>query len=158
MNRRLIAVLAVLVFFSVTDFGVAADDIKSVASDDPEMVAAIKKARETLPMFFNALAHPKPSQKSFLLKVVFRQRAEVEHIGLPDLVLSGKKANGVVADEPGTRGLRFMQRVSFDPADITDWMFIEDGKLVGGYTTRLLRERMSAEERKELDASAPYKF
>ena len=51
-----------------------------------------------------------------------------------------------------------MQWVSFDPDDITDWMYIEDGRLIGGYTTRLLRERMSPEERKQLDASAPYKF
>ena len=124
--------------------------------NDPQMVTAINKARSTLPMFFDALALPKASQKSFLL-IAFRRGDEVEHIWLADLNLSGKKPQGVVADEP-QKGFRFMQQVSFDPADITDWMYIDGGKLVRGYTTRLLRERMSPEERNQLDASAPYKF
>jgi len=136
----------------------AADNIKGVRSDDPQMIAAIEKARATLPKFFDALARPKPNQTGFVLKVAFRRGDEVEHIWVADLNLAGNKPRGVIADEPRMKGLRFMRQVSFDAADITDWMYIEDRRLVGGYTTRLLRERMSPEERKQLDASVPYKF
>jgi uncharacterized protein YegJ (DUF2314 family) len=137
---------------------VAAVDTKSVPSDDLQMIAAIKKARSTLQQFFKALAHPKLSQNSFLVRVAFLEGEEVEHIWIADLDLSGKTPQGVIAEKPGIVRLRFMQWVSFDPDDITDWMYIEDGRLVGGYTTRLLRERMSPEERRQLDASAPYRF
>lgn len=51
-----------------------------------------------------------------------------------------------------------MQRVEFEPLYISDWMYIEDGYLVGGYTTRVIRDRMTEEERKKHDAQAPYKF
>jgi hypothetical protein len=38
------------------------------------------------------------------------------------------------------------QRVPIDFAHVSDWMFVDGGKLVGGFTTRLLRMRMSPEE------------
>ena len=158
MRHSVSAVATSLLLVLSTLSAVAADNVVGVPSDDPQMVAAINKARGSLHQFFDALAHPKPNQKSFLLKVAFRHGDEVEHIWVADLNLSGKKPQGVIADEPRMKGLRFMQQVSFDPADITDWMYIEDGKLVGGYTTQLLRQRMSSEERKQLDASVPYKF
>jgi uncharacterized protein YegJ (DUF2314 family) len=44
----------------------------------------------------------------------------------------------VVANEPRIKGLSYMERVSFLPAQITDWMYMQDGKLVGGFTTRVL--------------------
>ena len=119
------------------------------------MIAAIKKARSTLQQFLKAQAHPKLSQNSFLLRVAFLEGEKVEHIWIADLDLSGKTPLGIIAEEPRIKRLRFMQWVSFDPNDITDWMYIEDGRLIGGYTTRLLRERMSPEEWKQLDASAP---
>jgi uncharacterized protein YegJ (DUF2314 family) len=37
-------------------------------------------------------------------------------------------------------------------------MYVDNGTLVGGYTTRLLRKRLTPEERKELDARVPYRF
>lgn len=37
-------------------------------------------------------------------------------------------------------------------------MFIDRGGLVGGYGTRLIRKRMSPEQRAALDARVPYLF
>jgi uncharacterized protein YegJ (DUF2314 family) len=136
----------------------AADDVRSVASDDAEMLAAINKARSSIREFFDALTHPKPGQESFLLKVAFTQGDQVEHLWLADLDLSAAKPKGVVASEPQLKKLRFKQTVEFDPAYISDWMYVDHGKLVGGYTIRLLRERMTTEKRKTFDSSVPYTF
>lgn len=54
--------------------------------------------------------------------------------------------------------INFMERVSFLPSQITDWMFLEDGYLVGGYTTQVIRAGLTTAERAQYDASAPYKF
>ena len=51
-----------------------------------------------------------------------------------------------------------MQKVDFHPSQITDWMYIDKGRLVGGYTTRLIRARMTPAERAALDKASPYKF
>jgi uncharacterized protein YegJ (DUF2314 family) len=128
------------------------------SSDDSEMEAAIAQAKTTIKQFFDAYLSPTSCQTSFLLKVVFDEGDEVEHIWLADLDFSGDLPSGVVANDPNLPSLRFMQRVDFEPSYISDWMYVDDGRLVGGYTTRLIRDRMTSKERQELDASSPYGF
>jgi len=138
---------------------VMADDRTiGVAADDREMNAAISEARRTIKQFSDAFANPRKGQTSFLLKVVFVSGDQVEHIWLADLEFSGPKPKGVIANEPQIRGFRFKQTVEFDLARVTDWMYVDNGTLVGGYTSRLMRSRLSPEERKKLDAQTPYRF
>ena len=134
------------------------DRIVSVSPEDVEMEAAIREAKASFRQFIEAYYHPTEHQTSFLVKVVFDEGEQREHIWLADLDFSGEKPNGVVANEPNLPGLTFMQRVEFEPSYISDWMYIENGYLVGGYTTRIIRGRMMSVEREEHDAQAPYKF
>jgi len=60
---------------------------------------------------------------------------------MADLDLSSNPSTGAIANEPNLAGFEFMQRRAFTPRDITDWMFMEDGVLVGGFTTKLLQKR-----------------
>jgi uncharacterized protein YegJ (DUF2314 family) len=128
------------------------------SSEDEQMEAAIGEAKASFKKFIEAFCHPTERQKSFLVKVVFDEGEQREHIWLADLDLRGEKPSGVVANEPNLPSLKFMQRVEFEPLYISDWMYIEDGCLVGGYTTRVIRDRMTPDERREHDAQAPYKF
>jgi len=122
------------------------------------MEAAILEAKSSIRQFFTAFTKPTSRQKGFLLKVVFDEGEQREHIWVADLGLAGDKLRGVIANEPNLPSLKFMQKIEFDPQYISDWMYIEDGYLVGGYTTRVIRDRMTPEARIEHDASAPYKF
>ena len=158
MTRIFIVFFAVALLRFSGDSAAVPDPIVGVPAENRQMNAAIDQARATLPQFFQAMANPRPNQQSFLVKVEFRRGPEVEHIWVADLDFTGKTPRGVIANEPRIKGIRFMEQVSFDRADISDWMYLEDGRLVGGYTTRVIRDRMSPEERKEFDASAPYKF
>ena len=81
-----------------------------------------------------------------------------EHIWLADLDFGGAKPSGVIANAPHLTSLMFMQRVEFEPSYISDWMYVEDGYLVGGYTTCVIRARMTPEERREHDSSHPTSF
>ena len=137
---------------------VAQDNVHSVDAKDAEMLAAINKARSEFGRFMAAFIHPAEGQQSFLVKVAFTEGDEVEHIWLADLDFAAARPTGVIGNEPKIKRLHFKQRVEFDPKYISDWMYIDHGKLIGGYTTRLLRQRMSPEERKKFDASLPYVF
>jgi uncharacterized protein YegJ (DUF2314 family) len=128
------------------------------SSEDEQMAAAIRKAKDTLRQFFEAFIEPTEKQHSFLVKVVFDEGEQREHIWLADLDFRGAMPSGVIANEPNLPGLKFMQRVEFEPSYISDWMYVEDGYLVGGHTTRVIREGMTPEERKKHDAGSPYKF
>jgi uncharacterized protein YegJ (DUF2314 family) len=122
------------------------------------MEAAIMAAKQSFGNFLKAFVHRAKNQRSFLIKACFIEGNQNEHIWLADLKLSSKLIRGVVANEPMSPGMKFMQEVEFTPPQITDWMYVEDGYLVGGYTTKLIRQRMTPEGRRAFDARAPYKF
>lgn len=112
-----------------------------VDGSDHEMNAAIREAQDSLGIFFTALANPQPNQKSFLLKARYIEGDRTEHIWLADLDLTTMPGTGTVANATDFPSLAYMQRASFKPDQITDWMYFEDDKLVGGFTTQLLIRR-----------------
>ena len=130
----------------------------SFDAEDPGMGAAIAQARSSLKDFFDRFTSPRPNQDYFLLKVAFEEGAEVEHIWVGEIDGSVFPLAGTIGNAPRLPSLKFMQRVRFHPSRITDWMYIEDGYLVGGFTILAAREAMTPLERADYDASVPYKF
>jgi uncharacterized protein YegJ (DUF2314 family) len=47
-------------------------------------------------------------------------------------------------------------RVHVTPKELSDWMYIEDGVLKGGYTIRVLHYQSSPEEQKEFLKHVPF--
>jgi uncharacterized protein YegJ (DUF2314 family) len=43
-------------------------------------------------------------------------------------------------------------------ADLSDWMYLEDNRLVGGYTLRVLRDSVSPEARARMDSQLPFRI
>ena len=134
------------------------DRTVAFSGEDAEMDTAIREAKRTFGRFLDAFLSPAEEQRAFLVKVAFCDEERVEHIWIADLDFSAQKPRGVIANEPQIPGLRYMEPVEFDPSQITDWMYINHGNLVGGYTTRVIRGRMSPDERAAFDAAAPYHF
>ncbi|MEO6843059.1 MAG: DUF2314 domain-containing protein [Bradyrhizobium sp.] len=123
--------------------------IVKVTSADADMNAAIARARDTLPTFWASYDAPKPSETGHGLKVRFAVGPDrFEHIWisdvekLPDGNFSGRCANQP-SDLPGKNE---GDQVEFKQADITDWLFIRNEKIVGGETIKLLLKSMPNEE------------
>jgi uncharacterized protein YegJ (DUF2314 family) len=123
--------------------------IVKLTSDDADMNAAIARARDTLPTFWASYDAPKPSETGHGLKVRFAVGPDrFEHIWmsevekLPDGNFSGRFANQP-SDLPGKNE---GDQVEFKQVDITDWLFIRNGKVVGGETIRLLLKSMPKEQ------------
>ena len=132
-------------------------EITRVRSDDQEMVDAINRAKQSIRGFFEAFFNPKPNQKSFLLKVAFEDGEQVEHIWLADLDLDSSPPTGMVANETSLPGLQFMNRVTFQVSHVTDWMYLEDDFLVGGFTTRLLQSRKAKNQSRGFKRFLPWR-
>ncbi len=109
------------------------------------MEAAIDEAKNSIRQFFDAFRNPTPQQTSFLVKIAFDIGDSYEHIWVADLDFTGKKARGVVAVEPHTNLIRFMEPIEFELRYISDWMYMDSGSLIGGYTTKLLQSRTTHE-------------
>ena len=110
-----------------------------VTDQDREMKQAVRQARRNVGIFITALQHPSATQHDFEVKKPFIQGDAKEHIWLANVTYSGRRFHGYVDNKPqNIKGLKFGQRVSVNPDEISDWAFVDNGKLVGGYTIRVL--------------------
>jgi uncharacterized protein YegJ (DUF2314 family) len=48
--------------------------------------------------------------------------------------------------------------VEVDRAGVEDWMYLEAGKLVGGFSSRAIRDRLAGEARKQFERSMWFAF
>jgi uncharacterized protein YegJ (DUF2314 family) len=133
--------------------------IYNVKSDDPKMDAAIQASKATLPEFLRVLAQQDTATSDFALKVHYDDGAEPEHLWLADLSSQNGKLYGVVSNLPEfTKAVKEGETVEIDTSKVSDWKYVQNHRLVGGRTIKVLRNQLSPEERKELDASVDYKI
>jgi len=133
-------------------FGLAAcsasdDPVVSVSTDDPEMNAAISQARESLTDFWQVFDSPDRGESDFALKVRIEDRYGVEHFWVTDLRRDADKVYGLIGNEPNTvRSVQLGDEIEVPKDDVTDWLYMRDGKMVGNYTLRPLLKGMPAAE------------
>lgn len=121
-------------------------------SDDPEMQRAVDEARETVAQFVEALENPTPSQSYLGIKARFSEGEVVEYMWLSDVTYDGDRFTGTVANNPRQlTNVRLMDRHEVPADEIADWMIVKDGRLVGGYSLRLLATRASPDEWAEME-------
>jgi uncharacterized protein YegJ (DUF2314 family) len=127
------------------------DPVSSVAEDDSEMNAAIAKARASLPSFWQKFEHPGKGETDFALKVAIKDSNGTEHFWLVNLERKDGKIMGTINNDPQTvRSVNDGDRIPIPEADISDWMYVRDGKMVGNYTVRPLFKTMSAADREKV--------
>jgi uncharacterized protein YegJ (DUF2314 family) len=123
------------------------------------MHRAVTQARKTVGEFIAALKHPAPGQQDFEIKRPFIQNGQVEHIWLSDVQFVGNRFQGRIDNQPRKiQGLKLGQLVSINLHEISDWLYVDHGKLVGGYTVRVQYNELSAKEKQEFDRAADFKI
>src|SRR5512147_2399142 len=126
------------------------DKTISVKDDDPEMVAAIAKGRETLPKFWQVFEKAEHGEKDFALKVKITDRHGTEHFWATDIERKDGKIMGTINNDPNiVSKVKLGDRITIPEADISDWLYMRDGKMHGNYTMRPLLKSMSAKEAAE---------
>lgn len=119
----------------------------NIAEDDPEMLAAIAKARGTLPQFWEIFDKREHSESDFSLKGKITDKHGTEFFWLTDIERKDGQLSGIVNNDPDiVKNVKFGQRIPISEADIADWLYMRDGKMVGNYTLRVLFKQMPKEE------------
>jgi uncharacterized protein YegJ (DUF2314 family) len=132
----------------------AEPEIMSFEPEDAEMNSAMEKARADLAPFLKALSQPSSTRDHLAIKVGFSDDYGNEYLWLSDVRYQDGIFRGTVSNQPETvKSTYYGASVSVPAQQIADWMFIENGRLVGGYTMRVMRGRLSNEERAEFDAN-----
>jgi uncharacterized protein YegJ (DUF2314 family) len=123
------------------------DKIISVEDDDAEMNTAISNARRTLPEFWKEFENLSAGETDFALKLPITDANGTEHFWLTSIEKRDGQIFGTINNDPNTvKSVHNGQRIEILEAQVSDWMYMRNGKIVGNYTLRPLMKRMSPEE------------
>jgi uncharacterized protein YegJ (DUF2314 family) len=129
--------------------------------DDAAMDKAIAEAKVTHTQFVEALANPGENRDSFAVKRGFRVGDEPygEHIWISEVTFDGTNFQGVVNNEPvDTTEVKLGDTVTVTSEQLSDWMYVEDGVLRGGYTIRVLLKGSSPEQLEAFSKNAGFRI
>ncbi|WP_316796209.1 YegJ family protein [Pedobacter agri] len=127
-------------------------DMVYVSNEDERMNWAIEKANLTLWYFEDSLENPQPYQVYFSIKVKIIDGENWEHIWLTEPHFDDEgHLYGTVGNEPVVITVKLNQKIGIDRQLISDWMIIEDGKLIGGYTIHAIRDGIPEKEKPAFD-------
>lgn len=146
------------------------DPVFRVTKDDPEMVAAIKRARKTFPEFLREadadLRRAIPVLEDAMVKIYVPTPADPEigeHIWARYLGHEPEHEDrflALVLNSPRKvkKILAKGDQLDFSIRSLSDWLYVTDGKAHGAFTVRVLRSRMTRAELKKHDAAYPFSF
>ena len=127
------------------------------AKDEKLMERAIRKAKATQHEFLEALQNRDPNTTGFAIKKPFPAGEDKEHIWLNEVSWDGRKFSAKVNNDPvDTKAVKLGDKVQVTPEELSDWMYIENGVLRGGYTIRVLHYQSSPKEQKEFLKHVPF--
>lgn len=107
--------------------------------DDPVLQAATAQARKTVGEFISRLEKPAAGE-IFSVRAAFREGAVAEQLWLSEVRFDGKNFTGKVDDTPERlTAVKAGQTHQVSPEQISDWMILENNRLVSAYTIRAAR-------------------
>ncbi len=142
------------------------NDVISVRKDDAEMEAAMQTARDQFSDFWQAVTtdaqRAVPMVSAPMLKVYFFDEdapEDGEHMWVQEIDYDGETVSGVLVSTPQqVRSVQAGQTVQFPLERLSDWLYAEEGVVVGAFTVKLLRSRMTDAERQQHDSHYPFRF
>lgn len=134
-------------------------DIYNVESTDVQMNEAIENAKKTLDSFEIAIQNNSRVFTFFGLKKRFEENGNIEHIWIGNIINSNGKFYGIVDNLPEKiTNVKLGDTIEINKNEISDWMYVKNSKLHGGYTIRLLVKRMSESERQDFKKNSGIKL
>jgi uncharacterized protein YegJ (DUF2314 family) len=119
------------------------DETAKVAKDDPDMAAAFRKARDTLPEFLALAQAPRPTITHMAVKIGIPDGDDhTEFFWLSPFEPRSGKYTGRINNTPRmVKTVKFGQIVEFSEDEIVDWLYTEYGKMHGNLTACVLLKR-----------------
>jgi uncharacterized protein YegJ (DUF2314 family) len=149
MRTLLFLLFLALLIFSCKERNTSSlgDPILHMSQSDETLNAIAQNVRETLPAFMRKQQAPAPGERDFMIKYPFETGEDsgfgYEHIWLGEIHFRDGRYYGKVINQPYyAGGLKQGDITPFNTDDISDWMYIRDGKIVGGLSVKYLIERI----------------
>lgn len=119
--------------------------------DQAEMAAAIERARSEVDDFIAELK--RGNSDSYSVKAPIEEDGETEHFWLVDITYANNTFTGTIGNDPGiVSSVALGDKHAIGKTEISDWMYMRDGKMYGNYTMRPLLATMPKEQAEQLRA------
>jgi uncharacterized protein YegJ (DUF2314 family) len=106
------------------------------------MKAAVEEARCRWTEFVEAFENRQPDQL-FSVKAPFSQGDECEFMWLNVSAIENDTIYGELGNDPvNLEGMKEGDRLHVKLSDLNDWIYLKDGELHGGFTAKVLEERL----------------
>jgi uncharacterized protein YegJ (DUF2314 family) len=130
----------------------AADPTLHPRRDDEQLLRISQNAHDTLPVFFRHLLRPEKGESNFRVKYPFKADPDsgfnAEQLWLSGITFRDGVYYGVLSNTPYyIASMKRGDTVSFSADEITDWMYTQDGKIIGGLSIKYLLEQIPEHER-----------
>lgn len=124
----------------------AADAVVLFEENDLQMANAITNARASLPNFHGAVNAG--AGESYLFKAGIPYSGGNEHVWLTFTGMNGEKYTGILGNRPQWLDYKQGDALEVDPGYVSDWAYFnQSGKLVGGFTIRVMLPQLSPDDR-----------
>jgi uncharacterized protein YegJ (DUF2314 family) len=131
----------------------------AASPQEEDMEKAMDEAVEKLDSFLAVLKAPKKNQEQFAVKFIIEVKDEGELLWMSEPKFDKGVFTGKLANQPAlAKHLMLGQTIQVKEDDVVDWMYVQDGKLQGGYTIRVQRKYTQAAERGKFDSQFKFKF
>jgi uncharacterized protein YegJ (DUF2314 family) len=118
--------------------------------NDEEIAGIAENARRALPIFFRNLARPEKGAGNFCVQYPLTvDDNSMEYVWLGGIRLKDGIYYGVLANTTSLLNMKKGDTITFNPDAITDWMYVQDGKIIGGRSIKYLLEKIPETDRSE---------
>ena len=101
--------------------------------DEKQMDAAIAKAKSSVQDFITVLEAK--SADSYSIKAPITDKHGTEHFWVTDVTYKDGVFSGLIGNDPGVvQNVKFGQPWTIKKEDISDWMYIKNERIHGGFT------------------------
>jgi uncharacterized protein YegJ (DUF2314 family) len=112
------------------------------SGDDPEMMAATAEAKKTWPEFVKAFRNKPENSENFAAKFPFDAPDQKEFMWVEVVSINGDTVVGRLGNDPvWVKDLKLGDEVKMKVSQLSDWMYVKDGEIVGGYTVKVLMDK-----------------
>ncbi|MHC2070240.1 YegJ family protein [Bremerella sp. T1] len=138
-----------LAVFLLTGCGSPPETLVQDGYDEKEMDAAIAKAQATVDEFIEKLESH--DGESFAVKAPIEDGKKVEHFWVTGVKFDNGQFTGTIDNDPGiVSNVQAGQEWTIAKGDISDWMYMRNGKIYGNYTMRPLLKTLPPEEAEKM--------
>lgn len=129
-------------------------------AEEQNMRQAVARAQETFKYFWRELYWENhriiPALDLAMVKAPFAEHIDgedvTEHMWLNEIHFDGHLIHGTLVNSPNhLRQIQAGERLALPVSEISDWMFVCEGKTYGGFTVQAMRAQMSDAERRGHD-------